>query len=307
MAKPVIGFVGQGFVGKSYADDFEARGYAVVRYALEEPYRTNREKVGECDIVFIAVPTPTVPADLSAKASASAEAPGEGGQHAVRFDVSIVREGLSLVGAGKTAVIKSTILPGTTEMLQQEFPALFLMHSPEFLLQKTAAHDAAHPVRNIIGIPVRGGEHGRRAKELLALLPKAPFEIICGAREAELVKYAGNCLLYHKVLFANMLYDLAAAVDADYDTIARAVAADPRIGPSHLEPVHEGGRGAGGACFIKDFAAFTALYKNQVGDTAGVALNHAAEQKNIDLLLQSGKDRKLLEGVYGNERLKRHQ
>ena len=48
-----IGFIGQGFIGKSYADDMERRGYTTVRYALEEPYKNNKEKIKECDIVFI--------------------------------------------------------------------------------------------------------------------------------------------------------------------------------------------------------------------------------------------------------------
>ena len=33
-----IGFIGQGFIGKSYADDMERRGFRTVRYALEVPY-----------------------------------------------------------------------------------------------------------------------------------------------------------------------------------------------------------------------------------------------------------------------------
>jgi len=53
-----IGFIGQGWIGKNYADDFEKRGYEIVRYALESPYIDNKEKIKECDIVFIAVPTP---------------------------------------------------------------------------------------------------------------------------------------------------------------------------------------------------------------------------------------------------------
>ncbi len=33
-----IGFIAQGWLGKNYANDFEERGYSVVRCALEEPY-----------------------------------------------------------------------------------------------------------------------------------------------------------------------------------------------------------------------------------------------------------------------------
>ena len=40
-----IGFIGQGWIGKNYADDFERRGLEVVRYALEEPYVKNKDKI----------------------------------------------------------------------------------------------------------------------------------------------------------------------------------------------------------------------------------------------------------------------
>ena len=47
---------------------------------MEEPYRRNMEKMKECDIVFIAVPTPSTPKG---------------------FDYSIVESVLALVGKGK--------------------------------------------------------------------------------------------------------------------------------------------------------------------------------------------------------------
>ncbi len=85
-----IGFIGQGWLGKNYADDFERRGFAVVRYARDPEYASNKEKIQECDIVFIAVPTPTTPQG---------------------FDGSIVPAVLPLVGAGKIAVVRSTLRP----------------------------------------------------------------------------------------------------------------------------------------------------------------------------------------------------
>lgn len=285
--KPLIGFIGQGFVGKNYADDFERRGYTVIRYAKSPEYQKNKAKIQNCAIVFIAVPTPSTPSG---------------------FDYSVVESVLPLVGRGKTAVIKSTILPGTTEALQKQFPAIFVFHSPEFLRERSAAFDAAHPERNIIGTPKETDAYRKRAKGILAVLPKAPYESVLPAREAELVKYAGNCLLYLKVVFANMLYDVAQKFGGDWERIREAVAADPRIGSSHLNPVHrsghanKAGRGAGGHCFIKDFAAFSRLYQNLVGDAQGVNMLRALRDKNNDLLLRSGKDIDLLEGVYGRTR-----
>ena len=302
--KPLIGFIGQGFVGKSYADDFELRGHKVVRYSLEEPYRANKKRIKDCDIVFIAVPTPTV---LS-------EARANGGRPQTRFDCSIVEEALTLVGVGKTAVIKSTILPGTTRQLQKKFPKLFVMHSPEFLVLKNASEDAARPLRNIIGIPKKTAAFISRAKTVLQMLPKAPYESICIAEEAELVKYAGNFFLYLKVLFANSIYDTAAAVGANYEVVRASIAADPRIGSSHLQVLHDSGhrgakrgRGAGGVCFIKDIAAFADLYERSVHDPWGSTFIRATIEKNIDLLMRSGKDLDLLLGVHGASALARHK
>lgn len=291
MARPLIGFIGQGFIGKSYADDFERRGYSTVRYALEEPYRSNKKKIRECAIVFIAVPTPTKP---------------DG------FDYSIVREALLLVGKGKTAVIKSTVLPGTTDALQKKFPHLYVMHSPEFLVLKQAAEDAARPLRNIVGISKQNKAHRERARAVLGALPHAPLRLLCTAKEAELVKYAGNFFLFLKVLFANMVFDIAESADIDYEIVRKALAADPRIGPSHLAVVHDSGhkgaksgRGAGGVCFIKDIQALSAFYKKHARSSAGSAFFDAAIRKNNDLLIRSKKDLDLLVGVYGKRVLRK--
>ena len=284
--KLTVGFIGQGFIGKNYADDFERRGYEPVRYARSEPYNKNKEAIGECDIVFIAVPTPTT----------------ERG-----FDDSVVREVMALVGDGKIAVIKSTVLPGTTESIQKQYPNKVILHSPEFLAEATASHNASNPDRNIVGVPVRNEKCEVAAKQVLSVLPEAPFNLVCLSRESEIVKYAGNALLYLKVVFANILYDLSEREGGDWQVIQGAIAADPRIGGSHLRVKHSSGhegaregRGAGGHCFIKDFAALRALYAERFPeDTKGLNVLRALECKNNDLLGASGKDLDLLRGVYG--------
>ncbi len=286
MKNKKIGFIGQGWIGKNYADDFEKRGYNVIRYSLEEPYIKNKDKVKKCDIVFIAVPTPTTP---------------------VGFDDSIVREAVKLVGAGKTAVIKSTILPGTTESIQEENPSIYVMHSPEFLREVSAAYDAANPQRNIVGVPFLNNEYKEKAQSVLDVLPQAPYSSICQSREAELIKYGGNCWLYLKVVYTNILYDLAQKLGCDWQKVKDGMGADPRIGDSHLDPIHESGRGAGGHCFIKDFAAFTDIYKEMVGDALGLKVLESLKDKNIDLLLSSRKDLDLLAGIYGEEIIKKNK
>lgn len=287
--KERIGFIGQGWIGKHYADDFEARGFDVVRYALEEPYVVNKEAVKECGIVFVAVPTPSTP---------------DG------FSYEHVRSALGNIAPGSTVIVKSTLLPGTTKRLQDEFPELFVMHSPEFLREANAAYDASNPDRNIIGIPEETSEFRTRAAHALEVLPHAPYQKIMSAFEAEMVKYAGNCFLYTKVVFINALYDLVMATGADWEQIRDAMIHDPRIGESHTQPVHVSGhdtmsagkevRGAGGHCFIKDFEAFRRFVQEEVGDETLHAMLSKMIDYNNQLLIKSGKDLDILEGVYGD-------
>jgi len=280
MNKPLIGFIGQGWIGKNYADDFEKRGYKTVRYALEPEYAGNKENIKACDIVFIAVPTPTTP----------------GG-----FDVSIVESALPLVGEGKVAVLKSTILPGTTAQLQKKYPHTLLLYSPEFLSEATAAHDAANPFSNIIGLSVDDAPHRAAAGQVLGVLPTAPFVQTCTSTEAEFIKYSHNLNGYFQIMLSNVLYDAARALDADWDKVRVALEHDPYISHRYSKPVHKSGRGAGGGCFIKDFAAFRELYgKLMPNDARGQEMLAALEQKNIELLKASNKDLDLLRGVYGN-------
>lgn len=273
-----IGFIGQGWIGKNYANNFEERGYEIVRYALEEPFAKNKEKIKDCEIVFIAVPTPTTPKG---------------------FSDEILRKVIKLIGIGKTAVIKSTILPGSTESIQKENPDIFVTHSPEFLTEATASYDAANPNRNIVGIPKMDDKYRKKAQAVINTLPYAPYSLICHSKEAELIKYGGNCWFYFKVIYINMLYDLAKKMDCSWEVVRDAMSADQRIGRTHLDPIHKSGRGAGGHCFIKDFASFQEIYKKLIDDKNGNNVLEALKNKNIELLKNSNKDLDLLEGVYG--------
>lgn len=272
-----IGFIGQGFIGKNYANDFEERGYNVTRYDLGE-YKDNKDKIKNCDIVFIAVPTPTTPSG---------------------FDDSIVQEVLPLLGKGKIAVIKSTLRLGTTRKMQKLFPDIYVMHSPEFLRELTAAADARRPDRNIVGIiDMRDKELHKKAQLVMSVLAPAPYELITVSEEAEMIKYGGNGFLYFKVVFMNVLYDMAQKQGLNYDVITEAMSNDARIGKSHLQVIHKGGRGAGGHCFIKDFEAMIEMLHDHDLHDQKEALE-AIRKLNIKYLKNSGKDLDLVNGVYG--------
>lgn len=276
-----IGCIGQGFVGKNTADNFEQRGYEVVRYALETEYQDNAAKIAECDMVFIAVPTPTTP---------------EG------FDFSIVKEVLGLVADGAVAVIKSTILPGTTRVLQDVFPNKIILFSPEFLCEKTAAYDVAHPMMNVIGLSYDSAGHRKAAEGVMKVLPPAEHNFIVSAQAAELFKYAHNLNGYFRVILSNLLYEVAEKSAVDWGDVKTMMDSDIMMSPYYNSPIHKSGRGAGGHCFIKDMAAFRHLYEKLVPeDSLGVEVFKILEKKNVSLLKATKKDQELVEGVYGKE------
>jgi UDP-glucose 6-dehydrogenase len=95
------------------------------------------------------------------------------------------------------------------------------------------------------------------------------------------------------------MYDLAKKIGADWKNIEQALKADPFIPNRYSSPVHKKGRGAGGHCFIKDFAALRLKYEKTMSDPLGLKVFESMEAKNKKLLKQSGKDIDLLKGVYG--------
>lgn len=286
MKKPLIGFIGQGWIGKAYADNFEHRGYEVVRYALEKPYVQNKDRIKDCDIVFIAVWTPTTPKG---------------------FDTSVIESVLPLVGKGKAAVIKSTVLPGTTVELQKKFSDVVLLVNPEFLSIATSVHDAAHPFVNLVGMPVHDTKHYMAAEQVLKCIPKAKYSDICMSAEAEIFKYTHNASGYTQIMLFNLMYDLGQQFGVNWDVVNKAIQHDPLISNRYSNPVHKKGRGAGGGCFIKDVAALRTHVKRYLPyDPLYLKLVEAMEAKNIHLLSSTEKDLDLLEGVYGKEVLAKH-
>lgn len=251
----IIGIVGSsGFVGGAIKKYFESVG-APLRVYDKYKNEGSLEQIQEADVVFIAVPTPYDEA--------------KGG-----FDLSFVENAIEALQDSKIIVIKSTVLPGTTESFQKKFPQHRFLFNPEFLTQATAQNDMQFPDRQIVGYTK---ESYTVAKDIVRLLPLAPFERIIPATEAEMVKYFNNTWFATKVVFANQIYDLCSAMEIDYDRVRDCAAADKRVGPSHLVVMHGGYRGYGGACLPKDTRALI-----QLGDRLNAPMNLLKQVETIN-------------------------
>ena len=227
-----VGIVGVGMVGGALARWFEKQGHRVFLFDLYKGLGSKSE-VNNGEVVFIAVPTPF---DESNR----------------QFDGSAVEDAVSGLSGSKTVVIKSTVLPGTTESLQRHYPSHRFLFSPEFLTETTADEDMAKPRMNIVGWTEKSRE---AAPGVMSLLARAAFERIIPSCEAELFKYLRNVFFSTKVVFFNQMYDLAEKLGVDYEAIRECAASDPWIGGQHTVVWHKGYRGYGGKCLPKDTKA----------------------------------------------------
>lgn len=258
MKKPKISIIGVGMVGGALAR-------VLSQPLLYDRYKKigSAKEINQAEIIFICVPTPF--------------------DSQKGFDLSYLKDAFKLIKGKKIVVIKSTILPGTTEMFQRKYSRHKILFNPEFLTEVTADQDMRYPDRQIIGYTKKSYNV---AKDILQILPLAPFERIIPAAEAELAKYFGNCWFGVKVVYANQIYDLCQKLGVDYNRVMECAAADKRIGRSHLEIFHKGYRGYGGKCIPKDIRALI-----QKGDELGIDLKLLKTAEEINKILTEGKDR----------------
>ncbi len=170
--------------------------------------------------------------------------------------------GGALEGRGDypVVVVKSTVIPGTTEEIV--LPALEkatkgkagvdfgVAANPEFLREGSALRDFFEPDRIVLGVLDKRTEGVLR--DLYASLPGR--RMVTTPRTAEMIKYASNVFLSAKVSLANEIGNLCKALGIDAYRVMEGVGMDPRIGPRFLEA----GLGFGGSCLPKDLRALVA-------------------------------------------------
>lgn len=251
-----IGIIGLGMVGEPIRKWFEEindykRGRDLFCFDVDRKKGYN-DDINKADVIFVSVPTPS----------------NEDGS----CNISIVEEVVSKIRDGKIVVIKSTVPPGTVEMLQRKHPLKRLIFNPEFLTESQAWEDFISPDRQIVGHTDKSISD---TVEILDLLPKKHFirpwatdylKKSINVTEAEFGKYASNVFGYMKVVYGNILADLAYAtsktkkgIKVDYENIRELLGADLRIGSAWLNVAHGNYCGAGGYCFPKDMNAFIAF------------------------------------------------
>jgi len=209
-----------------------------------------------------------------------------------------------------TVVVKSTVVPGTTEgvvgpLLEQHSGRklgkdIGLGMNPEFLREGEAVDDFNNPDRIVLG-----GINPQTIDAMHQLYQAFPTvdKLETTPRTAEMIKYTANSLLATLISFSNEIGNLCAGVkDIDIEEVMQGVWLDKRISPfiengatdtnnrcvPELTGYLRAGCGFGGSCFPKDVSALIA-YGKQHGNPMSVLqavmdVNASQPEKLVELV-----------------------
>ena len=243
--KNKVGVIGNGFVGEAISFAFSSISDIYIFDKDQSRSLNDIESVHNCDFVFVCVPTPMYE---------------DGSQ-----DLSYVESVFEMATERPLYILKSTVLPGTTERLSKQYPNLKIIFSPEFLTERTAKLDMLTQSRIILGGDSKLTKFGR---EIFNLRFKNKNIIETDSITAELIKYMNNSFFATKVSIMNEFKLLSDKIGANWEDALNGFSSDGRVGDSHLNvPGHDGKLGYGGTCFPKDVSS----------------LIHYAEINNINL------------------------
>tara|TARA_R100000278_G_scaffold88081_1_gene67248 strand:+ start:10209 stop:11018 length:810 start_codon:yes stop_codon:yes gene_type:complete len=237
-----IGIIGRGFVG-SALNKYLSQKFNTLTYDIADSIDMVEgydNVVNNSDIIYVCVPTPS----------------SEDGS----CDISYLEKTLSLINEVANAkclvLIKSTVVPNTTQRLRKKYEKCNIVFNPEFLTERTAYEDVANATSHVIGV-----EDDKTAEYLVeyhrAAWPDPNCKyFVTETSIAEMVKYATNTFFGIKVSFANVLYDICKSLNIDYNKMSQHMQdIDPRVGTVHWQvPGPDGLRGFGGKCLPKELS-----------------------------------------------------
>ena len=234
-----IGIIGHGYVGESQSFAFSP-SFNVKVFDKDSSKSTHSLKeVLESDIIFVCLPTPMKK---------------DGSQ-----DLSFIFDFFNDTKKGPIYIIKSTVIPGTTNMLVNKYKNLDIIFSPEFLTERTAKLDILTQTRIILG---GNKKLTNKVRKIYDIRFKNKTVIETDSLTAEFIKYMNNTFFASKVSIMNEFYRLANHLGIDWDKALYGFVSDQRIGDSHLSvPGPDGKLGFGGTCFPKDINAFISFAK----------------------------------------------
>lgn len=254
----IIGVVGYGVVGRAVAHGFRDKGFRVY---VNEAYKTilpknnhpKSELFDNCDFIFICVGTP----------------PSSSGAMEDGYLLHVLNEFSDLDEAKPRVklpifVLKSTMIPGTTDGLEEIYPRFKLVVNPEFLRSTYAERDFLEPDRIIIG--AADLEAGAEVLHLYDSWKCA--RCVTTPIAAELIKHLSNAFLMTKIAYACEIQRLCQHYNVDdREIVFNGITSDHRIHRSHLNPL-PGKIKFNSPCLPKDLLALIKALEEDGVDTS---------------------------------------
>jgi GDP-mannose 6-dehydrogenase len=228
-----------------------------------------------------------------------------------RLDIAAIERVAREIGAALatrsapfTVVLRSTVLPGTTEQIF--IPALTagagrpldaslrVAVNPEFMREGSALKDFAQPPFTLVGT-----EDASTAALLRSLYTGVQSSFVqTTIKTAEMLKYVSNTFHALKITFANEIGDICGAFGVDPQELMRIFMSDKKLNISemYLRP----GFAFGGSCLPKDLRAL--IYAARSADLAVPLLtsilpsNEGQVRQQVEAIL---KTRKRKVGIVG--------
>lgn len=259
----VIGVIGVGVVGNAVFQGFQIKGHTNI-YGYDK-----YKNIGcfgdmlECDIVFLCLPTFY-------------------SDEMKEYDKTEIHKCCKLLEENNykgIVVIKSTVEPGTTQNLSNEYN-LKIMHNPEFLSAVSNIVDFVEQKHIVLGKSQSTSESDVKKLHNIykRYFPQATISE-CMSDESESMKIYVNSYYSVKVQFFNELYLLAEKTNIRYDVIRDLMLKNGWINPMHTNvPGPDGKLSYGGMCFPKDT---NALHQHMLkNDTPGAVLKATIDERN---------------------------
>ena len=277
-----VGVIGQGFVGSAIRNGLQNE-HKMLTYDIDsDKCNSSHEKVcNKADIIFVCLPTP-----MRKNGSCDTRILENAIDRIYSKCKELNRTHLPAL------IIKSTVPPGTTTMIDAKYSDMLVTFSPEFLTEANSFDDFKNQNRIIVGLPDRNAFsynekiQSRKIRKMFETsLPESEFKQVI-SEEAEMCKYYINCFLATKVIFANQMSEICNASNINHDNVANLALLDNRIGNSHLMvPGPDGDRGYGGHCFPKDIASMSFF-----GEGMGVDTTFLTTVEEMNKMYRTNKD-----------------
>ena len=264
-----IGVIGMGFVGTAvreglmekfpiYTSDLNQKTNAHNGHQNHHPCADNIHVLNRSNIIFLCVNTP-MNKDGSCNTEIVEKIIGEFDN--VNFDKK------------KIVVVKSTVYPGFTEMMNKRLTnsKLSIVFNPEFLTEANFIEEFKNQNRIVLGGPEESVNFVADLYQKIFLneedweqgIEMRTSQYLCtDSTTAEMVKYTANSFLATKVSFFNEMKQICDKLNIDFDEMISYIVYDKRIGDSHNKvPGPDGKLGFGLSCFPKDLNGLKYLAK----------------------------------------------